>query len=187
MKTFKYILVALFVVFSINSAGFAQVHPNTNTATFPAGTFLKGSLQNQLSSAINAVGDKVYLLIPSNVKIGEVACIPEKSMVIGEIIQLQKAKQGRNGFIQIKFESIVFPDGWGTQLLAHIWDSEGKGILGGELTKKIDHRQIPHYTECMGTIVQLVEIGDRAMGAEKVVPAGTEFVIVLDNDLEVSY
>lgn len=190
MKIFKYIFTALVVIFSLNSAGFAQMfsfekNPNIKSATFTAGTLFKGVLQNKISSADSNIGDKVYVLIPFNVKIGEVTCIPKRSMVTGQIIQAQKAQQGKNGFIQIKFDSIQFPDGWGTQLSGHVWNGGGNGIIGGETTKRIDYRKTPHYIANVGAVVQLVETGKRAMGQEKSLPIGTELIIVLDNDLNV--
>ncbi|HBG49545.1 MAG TPA: hypothetical protein DDW90_08605 [Cyanobacteria bacterium UBA9971] len=191
-RAFKYIFAVMVMVFSLNSAGFAQVfsfekNPNLRYATFPSGTLFKGALQNQLSSANSKMGDKVYLLIPSEVKIGENTCIPKKSILIGQVIQAQKAQPGKNGFVQIKFEAIKFPDGWGTQLSAHVWSDNGSGIIGGETTKMVSYKKVPHYMQDVGTVVQLVQSGQRAMGQEKFLPAGTEFVIVLDNDLEVKY
>lgn len=190
MKFLKYIFAALFVFFLFNSAGFCRVsnfekNPNPHTVTFSAGTLLQGILQEQLSSANNSVGDKVYLLMPSDIKIGKITCIPKKSIITGQIIQAQKAREGKNGFIQIRFDSIEFPDGWGTQLLAHVWNNEATGVIGGETTKRSTYRKIPHYIESMGIIAQLIETGPRITGKEKFIPAGTEFVIVLDNDLKV--
>jgi len=190
MKVLKYIFVALMLVFSLNSAGFAQMfsfekNPHQGTATFPAGTFLKGILKNQLSSAENRVGDKVYLLIPFNVKIGKITCIPKNSLITGHVTQVQKAQQGRNGFVQVKFDYIKFPDGWGTSISAHVWNREGKGNIGGESTKKVTYKKIPHYIENIGIVAQLVETGPGVMGQDKLIPEGSEFIIVLDNDLEV--
>jgi hypothetical protein len=179
------------VFFALNSGALSQMFsfeksPNLDIATFPAGTLFKGRLQNQLSSASNKIGDQVYLLIPFDIKIGKITYIPKKSMVIGQVIQAQKAKQGKNGYIQLKFEYIKFPDGWGTPLSAYVWSETGGGILGGEITKKVSFKKIPHYMSDIGTVVQLVETGQRAMGQEKIIPSGTEFIIVLDNDLEIT-
>ena len=191
-KSLKYIFATLVVIFSLNSAGQAQVfnfekNPNLSTVTFPAGTLLKGALQNELSSEKAAVGDIVYLLIPFSVKIGEATCIPKKSLLIGQIIQAQKAQIGRNGFLQIKFDYIKFPDGWGTPLSAHIWSGKGDGVIGGELTKRTAYKKVPHYMQNLGIIAQLVETGQRSLGKERFIPVGAECIIVLDNDLEVKY
>jgi len=192
MKILKYIFIISLTVFSINSAGFAQVfsfekNPNLKNVTFPAGTLLKGSLQNQLSSTKNKMGDKIHLLIPFNVKIGEDTFIPARTLIIGQVIQTQKAQQGKNGFVQIKFEYMKFPDGWGTPISAHIWSSNGQGIIGGETTKRVSYKKIPHYTSETGIIAQLIETGKRAMGQEIFINAGSEFIIVLDNDLEITH
>ncbi len=191
MKIFKYLFMSLILCFILNSAGFCQMFSFEKTKSsrlvvFPAGTFFKGVLQNDLSSSKSKIGDKVYLLIPFDVKIGKVTCIPKKSMIIGQVIQVQKAKQGKNGFIQTKFEYIKFPDGWGTQLSARLWSSDGKGIIGGETTKRTAYRKMPHYIDNMGAVVQLIESGPRSMGQEKNISAGSEFVIVLDTDLEIA-
>ena len=185
MKVFKYIFAILFLVFSLNSAGLCQNNPHSGAAVFPAGTLLKGVLQNRLSSLNSKIGDKVYLLIPFDVKIGEITYIPKKSLLIGQVLQTQKAREGKNGFVQINFEYLELPDGWGTDISAHVWSFDGRGIIGGEITRRVSYRKIPHYTETTGVIVQLIESGSRAMGKEKVISAGTEFIIVLDNDLAI--
>lgn len=190
MKIIKNIAIFLTLFFILNLPVFAQVfsfekQPNDNTATFPAGTLFKGVLQNRLSSAKSKVGDKVYLILPFDVKIGEITCIPAKSLVVGQVIDAQKAKEGRNGSIQVKFEKIMFPDGWTTKLAARLWDRTGQGIIGGEVTHRAAYKKVPHYMEDIGTVAQLVETGPRTMGREKVINPGTEFIIVLDDDLEV--
>lgn len=192
MKNFKYIFTVLIMFLSLNSAGFAQVfnfekNPNLSNAIFPAGTFFKGKLQNELSSAKSVIGDKVYLILPFDVKLGEITCIPKKTLISGQIINIHKAQFGKNGYIQVKFNSMKFPDGWETGLSAYIWSGTGTGIIGGDTTKRKIYKKIPHYIEDLGIVAQLVESGDRVMGQEKYLPAGTECIIVLDNDMKVRY
>lgn len=191
-KFLKYFLTIFVIFFGMNSAGFAQVfdfeeNPNLSTVVFPAGTLFKGKIQNELSSDKIVIGNRVYFLIPFNVKIGKITCIPKNSLVTGKVIQAQKAQPGRNGSIQIKFDEIQFPDGWKTQLSAHVWSQGEQGIIGGELTKRTLYKKVPHYIEDIGIVVALKETGERAMGQEKYIPAGTECIIVLDNDLKVKY
>ncbi len=193
VKANKYILFfALILFFSIKLAGLAQVFSfetkqNLSTAIFPAGALFKGIIQNEVSSDSSHVGDKVYLLIPFDIKIGKITCIPKKSVVAGEVIRVEKAQQGRNGLLQIKFDYIKFSDGWGTKLTAHIWNHQGDGVIGGEPTRKNDYKKVVHYIEDIGAVVQLVETGSRIMGKEKFIKVGTEIIIVLDNNLEVRY
>jgi hypothetical protein len=123
--------------------------------------------------------------MPSDVKFGKITCIPKKSLIIGQVIQVQKAKVGKNGLLQLKFEAIQFPDGWSTQLSAHVWNRDGQGVIGGETTKRVNYRKVPHYVEDMGIFAQLVETGSRAMGKGRFIPVGAECIIVLDNDLEI--
>lgn len=192
MKFIKYFTLAILMIFSLNASVFCQVfsfekNPNEHNMVFPAGSLFKGILQNDLDSLKNAPGDKVYLVIPADIKIGKATCIPKNSLITGEIIMIHNAIKGMNGYIQIKFEQIKYPDGTGSSLSAHIWSNEGKGIIGGEPTKRMSYRKMPHYIEDIGVVAQLIESGERAKGKEIHISPGSEFVIVLDNDLEVTY
>jgi len=191
-KIIKYILAVFVIFFSINTAGFAQVfnfekNPNLSNIVFPAGTLLKGRLQNELSSGKLVIGSIVCFSIPFDVKIGKITGIPKDTLIIGQVIQVQKAQTGRNGLIQIKFDEIQFPDGRETQLSAHIWNRGEQGILGGEVTKRTSYKKVPHYIQDIGIVTSIVETGQRAQGKEKYLPAGTECIIVLDDDLQVRY
>lgn len=191
-KFIKYFLAVFVIFFSVNLQGFAQIfnfekNPNLSTVTFPAGTLFRGRIQNELNSGKVVIGDMVYFVIPFNVKMGKVTCIPKDALVTGRVVQVQKAKPGRNGLLQIKFDEIQFPDGWKTEFSAHIWTRDNQGIIGGELTKKTSLRKVPHYIEGIGTVASTVQVGQRAPGKEKKLPAGTECVIVLDKDLHVKY
>jgi len=191
MKLLKTIFLTLIITLFFGMAGNCQMFSFEQSsyqkkATFSAGTFLKGFLQNQLSSSENKVGDSVYVIIPYGVKIGKITCIPKNTLITGHITQVGKPVTGYNGYIQVKFDYITFPDGWGTTFSGHVWNLGGKGILGGEATNKTLYRKIPHYMENVGTVVQLVAVGQGAMGKETTVEKNTEFIIVLDSDLNVT-
>jgi len=190
MKSLKIIFLTLITSLSLGLAGNCQMFSFEQSsyqkrASFPAGSFLKGYLQNQLSSNKNKVGDPVYAIISYDVKIGKITCIPKNTLLTGHVTQISPPVEGRNGYIQVKFDYITFPDGWGTSLSGHVWNTTGKGMIGGEATKKTLYRKIPHYVENVGTFVQLVEVGQGEMGKETVVTQNTEFIIVLDSDLNV--
>lgn len=192
MKYLKYIFASLIIFFSITTTGFCQIfsfekNPYENSVVLPAGTLFRGILKTELSSEKNVVGDPVYVVLPFNIKMGKYTCIPKQTLLVGEVIQVQKAQKGRNGLLQIKFDGIRFPDGTGSQLSAHIWNRDNKGIIGGEVTNRTSYKKMPHYIEDVGTIAQVIETGERAMGKEKRIPSGIECIIVLDNDLEVKY
>jgi hypothetical protein len=192
MKLIKYIFIALILFFSLNMAGYCQMfsferHPTDDTVTLPAGTLFRGVLENNLSSERNKIGDRVLLLIPFDVKFGKFTIIPKKSYLVGQFIQVQKAQRGRNGLFQVKFEEIRFPDGKGARISAYIWNGNDKGVVGGEITKRMEVKKVPHYYENYMPFAQLIETGERVKGREVKIEAGTECVIVLDNDFEVKY
>jgi len=192
MQNLKYILITFFMIFLIMPANAAQVFSvstkqNMKTANFPAGALLKGKILNNLSSTESRTGDVVYTQLVSDIKLGKTTCIPKKTLLSGEVIRVDKAKQGRNGIVQVKYNYMKFPDGWGTPFSGRIWTQQGDGIVGGEPTKRSTYRRVPHYIEGIGSVVQLVETGNRVMGKEKFVKIGTEIIIVLDNNLELPY
>lgn len=192
MKILKYIIIVSFAVLLAGSAAYSQVFSfesasNEYTATFPRGTLIRATIQETISTKENKVGDPVSFVVISDMTIGKVTCIPKDSFIYGQVIRLEQAKQGRDGFFQILVDKIVFPDGWHTQLAGKIWTKDGSGVIGGGITQKQDFKKIPHNIEHIGPVVQLVRTGERKMGQQRSVLGGTELIIVLDSDLQVKY
>ncbi|HSA07003.1 MAG TPA: hypothetical protein P5556_07465 [Candidatus Gastranaerophilales bacterium] len=192
MKTLKYFIFIAFLFFLISFKAYSQVFSFEATAddtiaTFPKGTMLKAILQETVSTKDNQIGDRVSFVTVSDLTIGKATCIPKDSILLGQVIRLEKAKEGRDGYFQLSVNEIIFPDGWRTTLSATLWTADGMGIIGGAVTQMQEYKKIAHYIEDIGPVVQLVKTGARAMGQERAMLAGNNVIIVLEQQLQVKY
>ena len=194
LKIFKksfiiYILFLAIVVFiypcNLSFAQYSNLIENKNsyTAKFPSGTFLKGILQENLSTGTNHVGDTVTLIIPFDISLGNVLCIPKDSILIGKIVRLQRPQIGMNGLFQIVFHTLALSNDKNISILGHIWTKNNDGIIGGELTNRTSYKYVPHYIEGLQTILKKIPDGPRTMGKDTNITASTEWIIVLDKEL----
>ena len=55
---------------------------NYYISTFPSGIYLKGILQEGISTGINQVGDELTLIMPSDISLNEIICIPKGSILV---------------------------------------------------------------------------------------------------------
>jgi len=164
-----------------------EVEPNTATAEFPSGTMFKVILQETISSKINKIGDPVSMVLVADVVIGKSVCIPKDSVFLGNIVELEQAQEGRDGYFKVGINELIFSDGWRTPLHARVWDKSTTDLIGGQVTQRTEYTKVPHYIENIGPIVKLVQTGPRAMGQERALPSGLEVIIVLEKDLQVKY
>ncbi len=184
----KLILIAICAFFTFNSGANCQTFSfdtESEIITLPAGTLIRAESYKEISSKKNRIGDDVVFIVTSKLSVDKNLAIPKDSLLQGKIVQLERAQQGRDGYFQIIFDRIIFPDGWKSDIMAKIWTKRGTGIIGGNLTKGRDYKKSPHYIENIGPVAQLVKTGPKAMGEEKTLPRGSEFVIVLEKDLHI--
>jgi len=188
----KYLFFIIFIpillfILSINSHVRADNSlDGTYNVNFPAGTMFKGILPHNLSTAYNNVNDKVELIIPVDIQIGDVICIPKDSKLIGSIIRLGRAQQGKNGFFEIVFNSLKLPDNQELNILAHVWTKDGTGVFGGEFTDRVGYKKVPHSILGIGSVVQLIPDGPRKMGKDTEILTGSEWILVLDKELKIN-
>ena len=188
MKKALYFLVFLVLTLSFTpvlSAKNIEIkeNPNNYQVTIPAGSLFEALFMYQISSEYNNVGDGVELIMPSALKYGDLTLIEKDTKFVGKIIKLQRAIIGQNGYVQILFDEIVFPDGKSGKILAHVWTKENTGIIGGDLTQHTKYKKMPHYIQGIGGVAQLIPVGPRVMGTETYILSGAQFRLVLDEDL----
>jgi hypothetical protein len=186
-KIIYFLICFVFVIFcnvSFAGKGIEIIEKdNYNQATFPAGSLFEALITYEISTEINNVGDEVELIISSDMTCGDLTLIEKDTKFVGEIIKLQRAIQGQNGYIQILLDKIVFPDGKSGKILAHIWTKDNNGIIGGDFTQRSKFKQMPHYIQGIGAVAQAIPTGPRLMGTETYILSGAQFRIVLDEDL----
>jgi hypothetical protein len=156
-----------------------------HTLTLAAGSLIKGILQSQISSEINSKGDTISLIIPFSMYIKDTVCIPENSVFTGTITELEKAKQGVDGYFKLEINKVYFPDGTFANISASIWSKRGNSEFGGDFAPRGSFKKVPHYNERLNGILQLVPDGERLAGKETKLEAGSELIIILNEDLNV--
>lgn len=191
MKLARYLII-FSIIFLMSVKAYSAVfsfedEPNTGTALLPAGTMFKAILQDTVDTGFSKIGDPVHLLLVSDITVGKSICIPKNSIFFGEVVELAKARQGRDGYFRIALHTLIFPDGWRTDVSARIMDRNNTDVIGGEVTERTEYRKVRHNIEGIGMVVKLVKAGPREMGEERRLSAGRELFIVLDRDLEVKY
>ncbi len=172
---------ALCAVFSF------EAEPDTGVALFPAGTMFRVVSQDKVSSNESKIGDRVSFMLVSDITVGKSVCIPEGSIFLGEVVELEQAQEGRNGYFRIAVVELVFADGWRTLINARVIDNSRTDIIGGRVTKRAEYKKIPHYIHRIGPVAKLARTGPRVIGQDRALSAGKELIIVLDRDLEVKY
>lgn len=151
------------------------------TVTFPAGSYFSVILQQPIDSGIVKEDDLIEAVIPDNLYINTMMVIPKGTRAIGRIIYIERAHQGRDSLINIRFVSMVQPNkAWEVPINASIKDKNPDGSIGGGLTERTKVKIIAHNIERIGTYGQAVQTGPRAMGKELFIPPGERWVIVLN-------
>lgn len=156
-------------------------YDNFYEITFPQGTFLYVVLNQPIDTSKIQVEDIVETYFPTDMYLGEILVIPKGSKAYARITSLEKAHQGRNSMINLRFYYIKpLGDKYSeTMINAIVCDKNGDGSIGGALTEKTGLRLVAHKLEMIGTIDQAVPTGERAPGKEMYIPTGERWVIQL--------
>lgn len=76
------------------------------------GTAVKVIAKVILNSETSSVGDQVQAYVSLDIKDGERVLLPGQWKVVGKVSQVESQKRaGRDGYIQIKFNKLISPDG----------------------------------------------------------------------------
>ncbi len=83
-----------------------------STETIPQGTPLNLTVTTTLNSELAKEGDEIRAEVSTDLKDGTKVLLPGKWQVVGKVAHVQGQKRlGRDGYIEIKFEKLVSPDG----------------------------------------------------------------------------
>lgn len=173
------VLLLFLVKDSVNAAEIEDFGDYT-AITFPAGTYFAVMLTNSIDSGVSKVDDLVEAVFPSDMYIGEMTVIPKGSKLIGKILSIESAHQGRNALIRLSFFSIIPANGTGAvPISAILKDKNSDGSIGGQLTEKTKYRVVVHYVEGIGGYGQGIRTGPRSMGQEIYISPGERWTIQL--------
>lgn len=104
-------------------------------ATIPAGTTLSVSLPGVISSQYATVGDAISTTLATDLIAGSSVALPAGTQIVGQVVQAEKAGGfGKNGVLNIRFNSAITPNGQTIPISGKIATEDGTGIIYGGTT-----------------------------------------------------
>ena len=136
----------------------------------PANTVFKISLNDDVNSKVNKVGDPVTFTVQEDVKVGDVLVLPRGSQGSGQVTKVTRPKSfGRSGSLDISFDQVFSID-----------DEEIPTVLGPEAKDKLKMEAAAVGASAIGALalgpIGLVG-GFFVKGKDVDLPAGTELYI----------
>lgn len=174
--------------------------PTSHTYTLPAGTSFTGSLQNELSSGKNHVGDPFSIRTILAKTVDGATAVPAGSTIRGHLSYVDGAGRVAGGAkLTLRYDSIKLPDGTTYDISAAPLRLEGKGdakesaieIGGGAVAGGILGGVLGHGSgdvakgaavgAVVGTAVAVATKGDQI-----VLGTGQQIKVILDAPLKVT-
>ena len=185
MKKLIYLLgLTFFMIVSSLSVVNAESNYDAMPITLAKGSFLRAIMQREVSTATNKLGDDVRMIASSPTFAADGLVIPEKTVYVGKIIEINQPIEGCNGSLRIKIEKIIFPSGDEMNIDGMLWSSRNN-LFGGELTAPAYYNKMPHFTEgWKGGCLAFQDAGIYQVGKPTVIKAGTELLIILEQDTD---
>ncbi len=148
------------------------------------GTFLKAISPVEISTEEADVGDSVYFINTSDMYIGDINVIPKGSKLTGTVEDIREPVQGTNAAIKIKILNIITTDKKTIPVDAYLF-GDNDNYIGGEMTPAAYYHRMPHYTKgWKAGVLQYTPSNIRSFGEHKVIKAGSEVLIILNEDLK---
>jgi hypothetical protein len=105
-------------------------------ATAPAGTSVSATIGSPLSSEFAHVGDHFTATLNAPLTANGSVLLPAGSQVEGQVVSAKSAgRTGRNGELEVRFNSATLPNGQRIPLMAHIQTDDNSGIIRGGTNK----------------------------------------------------
>jgi len=150
------------------------------TYTLNPGTPMFVLLQTPLSTAINTVGDTVEVALSQDMYLGQHKILSKNTRLVGQVSLAERAMEGRNALLALRFTEMRLPNGERLPIQAHIKTDRPNHVFGGELTPGTKPMRVTHRIEGIGPYNQVVFGGPRAMGAEVVFAPGERWTLILE-------
>lgn len=101
----------VFAVLLLLFANFVSVSGQRSIYTLPAGTRIRLSMDAAISSKVSSVNDTFTTTVAKSIVVENVVVLPSGTVVEGRVTKVASAAfGGRHGRMQVRFETIRFPD-----------------------------------------------------------------------------
>lgn len=102
------------------------VHPQPlRPGELPEGTTIRVRLLNRLSSASSETGEKFQSQVASDVLRGDQVLIPAGTKIDGRLAEVSSGHPAGHGFMRLRPETMILPDGTRYQLHAYVTETPG--------------------------------------------------------------
>jgi len=160
----------------LEKAVYGDNHYELTTVTLPEKTVFKISLNEDISSKINRVGDPVHFTVEEDVLVDNVLVLPRGAQGSGVVTKVTRPKFfGRSGFVDISFDQVFSID-----------EEAIPTVLGPEAKEKLKMQAAAIGASAIGALalgpIGLVG-GLFVKGKDIEMPAGTELYIQAREDV----
>ena len=160
----------------LEKAVYGDNHYELTTVTLPEKTVFKISLNEDISSKINRVGDPVHFTVEEDVLVDNVLVLPRGAQGSGVVTKVTRPKFfGRSGFVDISFDQVFSID-----------EEAIPTVLGPEAKEKLKMQAAAIGASAIGALalgpIGLVG-GLFVKGKDIEMPAGTELYIQTREDV----
>lgn len=160
----------------LEKAVYGDNHYELTTVTLPEKTVFKISLNEDISSKINRVGDPVHFTVEEDVLVDNVLVLPRGAQGAGVVTKVTRPKFfGRSGFVDISFDQVFSID-----------EEAIPTVLGPEAKEKLKMQAAAIGASAIGALalgpIGLVG-GLFVKGKDVEMPAGTELYIQTREDV----
>ena len=160
----------------LEKAVYGDNHYELTTVTLPEKTVCKISLNEDISSKINRVGDPVHFTVEEDVLVDNVLVLPRGAQGSGVVTKVTRPKFfGRSGFVDISFDQVFSID-----------EEAIPTVLGPEAKEKLKMQAAAIGASAIGALalgpIGLVG-GLFVKGKDVEMPAGTELYIQTREDV----
>lgn len=178
---FKFLTLLLGIVLFLSQIALAQAE----TLTIPSNIFLKAILQSEVSTKTNNLNDPVRAIISSNFYLMQSICIPENSILTGQIVEFALPKKGRDGLFRIHFNKMCFPNGTYYPIDASLW-MDGSDLIGGKPSELNSTRPVPFSVAGLSPgYILMKPAGEYRIGKDVTIMAGSEMLIKTNSEIKI--
>ena len=143
----------------LEKAIYGDQHSEMKDVVLPEKTVFKISLNDNISSKTNLVGDPVEFTVQEDVKVGDILVLPRGSRGSGVVTKVSRPKSfGRSGKLDISFDQVFSLD-----------DEPIPTVLGPEAKDKLK--------------MEAAAVGASTIGKDVELPAGSELYIQTQKDV----
>ena len=147
-----------------------------------AGTFVKVISREEINTLTADAEDVVSFINLQSMYVYETNAIPENTIFYGEVEDVREPVEGRDAAIKIWVNKMITPDKKVYKIKAHLY-SEYDNYIGGNKTASMYYHKIYNHSKGFRPMLQVVPLNVYEVGQHTVIKPGTEFFIVIEEDI----